>query len=60
MKTELDKYTTAAADISISRADVQDFTDDVLAFWRTHKSELPMWAKSARIVFAMSTNSASC
>jgi len=60
MKLELDKYATAVADVSISRADVQEFTDDVLTFWRTHKSELPMWARSARIVFAMSTNSASC
>ena len=57
MKLELDKYATAVADVSISRADVQEFTDDVLTFWRTHKSELPMWARSARIVFAMSTNS---
>ena len=60
MKLELDKYATAVADVSISRADVQEFTDDVLTFWRTHKSELPTWARSARIVFAMSTNSASC
>ena len=47
MKLELDKYATAVADVSISRADVQEFTDDVLTFWRTHKSELPMWARSA-------------
>jgi hypothetical protein len=43
MKLELDKYATAAADVSSSRADVREFTDHVLAFLRTHKGELPMW-----------------
>ena len=34
MKSEVDSYAAAAADVEISRADVQDFTDQVLAFWR--------------------------
>jgi hypothetical protein len=36
------------------------FTSSVLKFWRTHRSQLPTWAKAARIVFALSPNSASC
>jgi hypothetical protein len=60
MLTELDKYTTAARDFETDRADVETFTSSVLKFWRTHRSELPTWSKAARIVFALSPNSASC
>ena len=60
MLTELDRYTTAARDFEVDRADVDAFTESVLKFWRTHRSTLPMWAKAARIVFALSPNSASC
>ena len=32
----------------------------MLAWWRTHGSTFPLWALAARIVFAISPNSASC
>jgi len=60
MLTELDGYTTAARDFETDRADVDAFTTSVLKFWRTHRSRLPTWAKAARIIFALSPNSASC
>ena len=60
MLSELDRYTTAARDFETDREDVEMFTSSVLKFWRTHRSQLPTWAKAARIVFALSPNSASC
>jgi hypothetical protein len=60
MLTELDKYIIAAHDFEADPADIEAFTTSVLAFWRTHRCALPMWAKAARIVFALSPNSASC
>ena len=42
------------------RADVQQFTDQVLVFWRAHRRDLLAFAEAARIVFALSPNSASC
>ena len=32
----------------------------VLMWWRTHSYAFPQWALAARIVFAISPNSASC
>jgi hypothetical protein len=58
--TELPAYLVAAPDVHVNRADVPDFTDTVLAFWRDHAEQLPGWALAARIVFAISCNSASC
>jgi hypothetical protein len=60
MCTELPAYLAAAADVHVNRADVADFTDAVLAFWRDYAEQLPGWALAARIVFAISCNSASC
>jgi hypothetical protein len=57
---ELPAYLAAAADVHVNRANVADFTDTVLAFWRDHAEQLPGWALAARIVFAISCNSASC
>ena len=36
------------------------YTDAVLTWWRTHAGAIKDWAHAARIVFAMSPNSASC
>ena len=44
MMTELDTYLTAAADFEADRTDVDAFTASVLKFWRTHRTELPVWA----------------
>ncbi|KAG8458651.1 hypothetical protein KFE25_008448 [Diacronema lutheri] len=60
MKSEVDSYVAAAAGVEILRADVQHFTDRVLAFWRAHRRDLLAFAEAARIVFALSPNSASC
>jgi hypothetical protein len=49
----LPAYLAAAADVHVNRADVADFTDIVLAFWRDHAEQLPGWALAARIVFAI-------
>jgi hypothetical protein len=60
MTTELDKYLTFAAGFIVDRTDVAAFTESVLKFWRVHRSDIPTWATAARIVFALSPNSASC
>lgn len=60
MTAELNKYLVAAAGFEVDRADVNAFTESVLKFWRVHRTEIPTWATAARIVFALSPNSASC
>lgn len=60
MCAELPAYLANAKDVKVNRADVAHFTDDVLQFWRLNSSSLPSWARAARIVFAISCNSASC
>jgi len=37
-----------------------DYSDAILDWWRTNSSTLPAWALEARIVVAISPNSASC
>ena len=32
----------------------------MLLWWRNHSAELPAWSKAARIIFALTPNSASC
>jgi hypothetical protein len=60
MCVELPTYLSEAKSTIVNRADVHDFTEAVLQFWRSRVSLLPGWARAARIVFAMSCNSASC
>ena len=36
------------------------YTREILAWWRQHRKELPAWNKAARIIFALSPNSAAC
>lgn len=42
--------------------DVASYTETILNFWRcnTSESSMPAWRLAARIIFAMSPNSASC
>ena len=35
-------------------------SDAILSWWRTNSSTFPAWALAARIVYAISPNSASC
>ena len=62
MKKELPAYMTACEDVQdIDDSDVAEFSEKVLAFWRkASKRELREWRKAAKIVFALSPNSASC
>jgi hypothetical protein len=39
---------------------VADYSEAILEWWRTNSSTFPAWALAARIVFAISPNSASC
>ncbi|KAG8466975.1 hypothetical protein KFE25_008354 [Diacronema lutheri] len=60
MCAELPRYLAEAKDVRIDRKSVDDFTKAVLEFWRFRVRILPSWARAARIVFALSCNSASC
>jgi hypothetical protein len=60
LKNELPQYIAAARTAQpIARDSVAGFTEAVLAWWRAHVSTLPAWSEAARIVFAISPNSAS-
>ena len=50
----------AAAAPAFERSDVTAYTDAVLTWWRTNAGAIAHWALAARIVFAISPNSASC
>jgi hypothetical protein len=61
LKRELPAFLAAAANApAFDKSDVQDFTTNILTWWREHGSGFPKWAEAARIVFALSPNSASC
>ena len=61
LKAELPLYLTAAANApAFDRGDVAAYTEGVLKWWRTNGSGFKQWALAARIVFAISPNSASC
>lgn len=62
LKAELPAYLCAARTVeAIDVSDVDAFTEQVLKFWRNApEAELREWRKTARIVFAMSPNSAAC
>ena len=45
---------------TFDKADVEAYTKGVLEWWRTNGSGFKEWALAARIVFAISPNSASC
>lgn len=58
---QLPAYLIEARDVVVDVADVDQFTHQVLSFWRhSNKERLSEWRKAAQIVFAMSPNSASC
>ena len=61
LKRELPQYLSAAqSSPPIDTADVEAFTKKLLLWWHTNGSVFPTWALAARIVFALSPNSASC
>ena len=58
MKAELPQYLALAVGFHTNRQSVDDFTRDVLHFWRTHGREIPALCQGARIVFALTPSSA--
>ena len=61
MKEQLPIYLQRAANFTANYADVDAFTESVLKWWRSNSdSQLSAWSEAARMVFAMSPNSASC
>ena len=60
LKQELPAYLALAASVTFDRSDISVYTDKVLTWWRNNQSEIPTWAKAARIIFAFTPNSAGC
>jgi hypothetical protein len=60
MIKELEAYKRVAASFHCDHNDATAFTKHVLEFWAKHCSKLPAWAEAARIIFALSPNSAAC
>ena len=58
MEGELPSYLSHAAGASFDHSDAGAFTEAMLLWWKNHKKELPAWAKAARIMFALTPNSA--
>ena len=52
---------TAATDApAFDKADATSYTDSILKWWRVNGNSFPAWAHAARVVFALSPNSAAC
>jgi hypothetical protein len=60
MKAELPTMLRLAGDATFNAADVDLYSEGVLTWWRTHGTAIPAWRAAARIVFALTPNSASC
>ena len=59
MKKDIAKYLSLAKTFSTNRSNIDEYTRDILQWWRTHRYSLhPAWAFTARIVLAISCNSA--
>lgn len=61
LKQELPSYVSVAKDVVIDHDNPSTFTAQLLDFWQnSSKKEMETWRWAARIVFAISPNSASC
>eukprot|EP00966_Prymnesium_polylepis_P035212 818429-Prymnesium_polylepis.2 len=61
LKQQLPQYLAAAAGApAVDKSSVADYTEAILTWWRNNSAAFPAWALAARIVFAISPNSASC
>ena len=61
MKAQLPTYLTRAQGFTADISDVEAFSNSVLDWWRRNVDDaISAWAEAARIVFAISPNSASC
>ena len=55
---DLPLYLAAAKGFTCNHGNVGEFTEAVLSWWKNHSSEVGVWAIGARIIFALSPNSA--
>ena len=61
LKQELPLYLAAAVHApTFDKASVDDYTEGILSWWRANGGAFKAWALAARMVFAISPNSASC
>ena len=60
MEGELPNYLSAVAGATFDHGDVAAFTEAMLLWWKNHKAELKAWSAAARIMFALTPNSAAC
>ena len=61
LKQQVPQYVSAAANApTFNKGSVADYSKTILDWWRTNGTSFPAWALAARIVFAVSPNSASC
>ena len=51
-------YLAAARGAMFERKDIDAYTEEILLWWRNNSHEFPTWAKAARMIFAMTPNSA--
>ena len=59
MKSEVHAYLTACMGVVVDTTSMEAFTNSILLFWRRNGHKFPTWAAAARIMFAMTPNSAS-
>ena len=59
MKSEVHAYLTACVGVVVDTTSMEAFTNSILLFWRRNGHKFPTWAVAARIMFAMTPNSAS-
>ena len=60
MVEELPVYLELCKGCVFDRTDIHAYTQGILTWWANHHKEIPAWAKAARIVFALTPNSAAC
>ena len=59
-KVELPAYLAACQSFKVVEDDVEQYTSEILGFWANNQSKFPTWALAARMVFALTPNSAAC
>ena len=60
MKEEVAAYIAVANGVRMPTEDIAAYTEKILQFWSGREDKLPAFAHAARIVFALTPNSAGC
>ena len=61
LKQQLPQFVAAARNApAFDKGSVADYSNAILTWWRDNGTAFPAWAVAARIIFAISPNSASC